>query len=81
MSRRRECPRQCRSEGTTEPGRGGLQADLFSEAHFSKQAGWQQSIYKVHYFAKNRIPSPSPSRVSGYMRSSIRSRTIPIEAV
>ncbi|KAB0489264.1 hypothetical protein F7Q95_15825 [Pseudomonas psychrophila] len=27
--------------------RGGLQADLFSEAHFSKQAGWQQSIYRL----------------------------------
>ncbi len=27
--------------------RGGLQADLFSEAHFSEQAGWQQSIYRA----------------------------------
>ena len=27
--------------------RGGLQADLFSEAHFFKQSGWQQSIYSI----------------------------------
>jgi hypothetical protein len=42
--------------------RGGLQADLFSEAHFSKQAGWQQSIYR-RYPPRTNFSSASKSGI------------------
>ncbi|PNQ88196.1 hypothetical protein CCU68_32945 [Pseudomonas gingeri NCPPB 3146 = LMG 5327] len=34
-----------------------------------------------HHLERNRIPSSSPRRVSGYIWSSIRSRTILVDAV
>ena len=40
----RQIKNQCKTKSTAR--RGGLQADLFSEAHFSEQVVWQQSIYR-----------------------------------